>query len=63
MGLLRKVVPVSRLGAAAWAWRNREEIAGWARTAARATGKAVETFRSELDKGAAGDTGKTTARR
>lgn len=59
MGLLGRFVPVTRLGAAVWAWRNRDEIADWARTAARATGKAVEAFRSELEREPGKGTGKT----
>jgi osmotically-inducible protein OsmY len=40
MGILRRVtrtaIPVSRVGAAMWAWRHRSEIGGWAGYVARA---------------------------
>lgn len=34
--VVRGLLPVSRIGMAMWAWRNREEILGWAGFAARA---------------------------
>jgi len=43
MGLIRRVLPfafpMGRLGVALWAWRNRDEIAGWAGYAAKAVPK------------------------
>ena len=40
MGVLRRIVPYAfpagRIGVALWAWRNRQEIAGWVRYAADA---------------------------
>ncbi|MGI9120568.1 MAG: BON domain-containing protein [Acidimicrobiales bacterium] len=40
MGRVRKVLrgalPISRVGAAMWAWRHRQEIAGWTTWAAQA---------------------------
>ena len=45
MGLVRTVtrgaVPVSRVGAAMWAWRHRAEIGGWAGYVARAAPRVV----------------------
>ncbi|MBW3575036.1 MAG: BON domain-containing protein [Actinobacteria bacterium] len=45
MGLLRssfrRALPVSRVGAALWAWQHRKEIAGWAGWAARAAPRVV----------------------
>jgi osmotically-inducible protein OsmY len=36
MGLLRRALPFSRLAIAGWAWRNRDEVAKWARFGADA---------------------------
>ena len=33
---MRRALPISRVGAALWAWQHRREIAGWAGWAARA---------------------------
>lgn len=45
MGLLRTAVrgalPVSRLGAAMWAWRHRSEIGGWAGYVARSAPRVI----------------------
>jgi osmotically-inducible protein OsmY len=45
MGLLRTAVrgavPVSRAGAAVWAWKHRSEIGGWAGYVARSAPKVV----------------------
>lgn len=45
MGLLRTAVrgavPVSRLGAAMWAWRHRSEIGGWAGYIARSAPRVI----------------------
>jgi len=45
MGLLRTAVrgalPVSRVGAAMWAWRHRNEIGGWAGYVARAAPRVI----------------------
>ena len=45
MGLLRTAVrgalPVSRLGAAMWAWRHRNEIGGWAGYVARSAPRVI----------------------
>ncbi|MDP9419362.1 MAG: BON domain-containing protein [Actinomycetota bacterium] len=38
---LRRALPVSRIGAALWAWQHRKEIAGWAGWAARAAPRVV----------------------
>ena len=45
MGLLRTAVrgalPMSRVGAALWAWRHRNEIGGWAGYVARAAPRVI----------------------
>ena len=45
MGILRTAVrgavPVSRVGAAMWAWRHRNEIGGWAGYVARSAPRVV----------------------
>ena len=45
MGVLRRIVPYAfpagRIGVALWAWRHRQEIAGWAGYAAKAVPKLV----------------------
>ena len=45
MGALRRIVPLAfpagRIGVALWAWRNRQEIAGWAGYAAKAVPRLV----------------------
>ena len=41
MGLIRKVLPISRLAVAMWAWRHRHEIGGWVGYAARSAPKVV----------------------
>lgn len=46
MGLVRKVLPVSRIAITMWAWRHRHEIGGWLGYVARCAPKVV-----------AGDTG------
>lgn len=38
---LRRALPVSRVGAALWAWQHREEIAGWAGWAIRSAPRVV----------------------
>lgn len=45
MGLLRssfrRALPISRVGAALWAWQHRKEIAGWAGWATRAAPRLI----------------------
>lgn len=41
MGLLRKALPLSRVGLAMWAWRHRAEIGGWAGYIARSAPRVV----------------------
>ena len=45
MGLLRssfrRALPVSRVGAALWAWQHRDEIAGWAGWAAKSAPRLI----------------------
>ena len=45
MGALRRIVPYAfpagRIGIALWAWRHRQEIAGWAGYAAKSVPKLV----------------------
>ena len=36
MGVVRKLLPTSRLAIGMWAWRNREQIGAWAGFAGRA---------------------------
>ena len=38
---MRRALPISRVGAALWAWQHRREIAGWAGWAARAAPRVV----------------------
>ena len=38
---MRRALPVSRVGAALWAWQHRKEIAGWAGWVARAAPRVV----------------------
>lgn len=40
--LLKTTVPLSRVGLAMWAWRNREEVLGWMGFLATAPPKLVE---------------------
>lgn len=39
--LFRGVLPISRVGAALWAWRHRREIAGWTAWVARSAPRVV----------------------
>ena len=39
MGLLRKFVPLSRMGVAMWGWHHRHEIGGWFGYATRSAPK------------------------
>ncbi|MBW8827106.1 MAG: BON domain-containing protein [Acidobacteria bacterium] len=41
MGLIRKVLPISRVAITMWAWRHRHEIGGWLGYAARSAPKVV----------------------
>ena len=41
MGVLRKLVPITRTGAALWAWRHRTEIGGWLGYAVRSTPRLI----------------------
>ena len=47
--LVRTVVPISRVGVAMWAWRNRDEVLRWAGFAAGAVPKLVESDQSRSD--------------
>ncbi|HVM03348.1 MAG TPA: BON domain-containing protein [Acidimicrobiales bacterium] len=38
---LRRAVPVSRAGAALWAWQHRDQISGWASWASRSAPRLV----------------------
>jgi hypothetical protein len=42
-GMLRRLLPLSRLGLAMWAWRNRGAIADWSQFAVRSAGSLVRT--------------------
>lgn len=51
--MLRRLLPLSRLGMAMWAWRNRDKVADWSQFAVRSAGSIVRTgsiddTRSEL---------------
>ena len=42
MGLVRRLVPLSRAGLALWAWNNRDELTRWAGFAAASVGRIAE---------------------
>ena len=42
MGLVRRLVPLSRVGLAMWAWNNRDELARWAGFAAGSVGRIAD---------------------
>jgi hypothetical protein len=46
--LIKTAVPVSRVGVAVWAWRNRDEILGWAGFVTTAVPKLVEGNASDV---------------
>jgi osmotically-inducible protein OsmY len=51
--MLRRLLPLSRLGLALWAWRNRASIAGWTQFAGRSAsslvrGGSLDDARAEL---------------
>jgi osmotically-inducible protein OsmY len=48
MALARKLLPVSRVGLAAWAWNNRNELGRWGRFAVRSTTRLAEGERQDV---------------
>ncbi len=46
--LVKTAVPVTRMGLAMWAWRNREEVLGWMGFLATAAPKVVEGKSSDV---------------
>ena len=47
VSLVRKLLPVSRIGIAMWAWRNRQPIVDWAGFSARAAQQLVSGERDD----------------
>lgn len=47
--LVKTAIPISRVGVAMWAWRNRDELIGWAAFAAGAVPRLVEGDRARGD--------------
>ena len=48
MGVVRKLLPMSRIGMAMWAWRNLEEITSWAGFAGKAASQVATGDRDDV---------------
>ncbi|MGH2684634.1 MAG: BON domain-containing protein [Actinomycetota bacterium] len=48
MGIARKLLPLSRIGMATWAWNNRTELGRWGRFAARSTTRLADGERPDV---------------
>lgn len=48
MALARRLLPLSRIGMATWAWKNRTELGKWGRFAARSTTRLAEGERTDV---------------
>lgn len=48
MGIARRLLPLSRVGMATWAWKNRTELGRWGRFAARSTTRLADGERDAV---------------
>lgn len=48
MGIVRRLVPFSRVGMAVWAFRNREQLVGWANHGVRSVPRLLNGERTDV---------------